>query len=75
MLTSLSNTQRTLKDLIGRKYRKQKRGLLNIIGSAMKTLFGTLYYNDAEYYNEAIKSAESNEKNFAETIKRTSTCC
>lgn len=69
MLISLTNNQKTLKDLIGQENRRQKRALLNIIGSVMKTLFGTLDYNDAEYYNQAIKNAESNENNLLKLLQ------
>lgn len=35
----------------------------------MKTVFGSLDYNDAEYYNQAIKNAESNENNLLKLIQ------
>lgn len=51
-LPSLIKKEKTINDIIGNN--RQKRGLLNFIGSAAKSLFGTMDSNDAEYYDEVI---------------------
>lgn len=38
-----------------------KRGLFNTIGFGLKTLFGTMDNDDAEYYNEKISTIDSNQ--------------
>lgn len=55
MLMSLANTEQTSKHLIGHQFLRLKSVLLNEKGSVMKTLFGTLDFNNAEYYNKVIK--------------------
>lgn len=40
---------------------RNKRGLVNTIGTGLKTLFGTMDSDDAEYYNEKISTLDSNQ--------------
>ncbi|KAG8282451.1 hypothetical protein J6590_036417 [Homalodisca vitripennis] len=40
---------------------RRKRGLFNTIGIGMKTLFGTMDDDDAEYYNEKIATMDLNQ--------------
>lgn len=60
----LENAHENLLSLIGHKNfnLRRKRGLLNIIGSGLKSLFGTMDENDAEYIKEAISNLEQNQK-------------
>lgn len=48
-----------LKQLVSHR---TKRAWFNIIGSAFKTIIGTLDEDDAEYYSEAIKNVADNSK-------------
>lgn len=50
----------------------KKRALFGFIGYALKSLFGTLDEYDAEYYNDAINKAASNEANLAQLLKEQS---
>lgn len=53
---------KTLKDIIKQftkvQNSRRKRGLINIIGSISKTLFGTLDQEDADYYQNKISDLE-----------------
>lgn len=49
-------------NLLGTKPNRVKRGLLNIIGTGLKTLFGTMDNNDAEYYEKAIITTKENQE-------------
>lgn len=40
---------------------RTKRGIFNSIGFGLKTLFGTMDSDDAEYYNEKISTIDSNQ--------------
>ncbi|KAG8280828.1 hypothetical protein J6590_072117 [Homalodisca vitripennis] len=40
---------------------RRKRGLFNTIGIGMKTLFGTMDNDDADYYNEKIATMDLNQ--------------
>lgn len=40
---------------------RSKRGIFNPIGFGLKTLFGTMDNDDAEYYNEKISTIDSNQ--------------
>lgn len=48
---------------------RSKRGLFNGFGTIFKTLFGTLDQNDADYYNNVINKANSDEKQFTTLLK------
>lgn len=47
-------------DLIG--HNRQKRGIIDGIGTIFKLVFGTLDHNDAEYYDKVINSLEKDDK-------------
>lgn len=40
---------------------RKRRGIFNSIGFGLKTLFGTMDSDDAEYYNEKISTIDSNQ--------------
>lgn len=40
---------------------RNRRGIFNSIGFGMKTLFGTMDHDDAEYFNEKISTLDSNQ--------------
>ena len=48
---------------------RNKRGLINIIGTAANTLFGTLDDNDAQYYEAQINLLQKNDKHILELLK------
>lgn len=47
---------------------KQKRGLINGLGSIIKTITGNLDYNDALEYNRAISTLQKNQDNIIEHL-------
>lgn len=67
----LKNTQQKIKrlyEIIGTtsttsnsRNKRTKRGLVNTVGYGLKTLFGTMDSDDAEYYNEKINTLDSNQ--------------
>lgn len=64
--TILKNTEAKLgrlHELVGVEVKspRRKRGLINSIGFGLKTLFGTMDSDDAEYYNEKISTIDSNQ--------------
>lgn len=68
IIPSVFNKEQTLKTLIGHK--KVKRALLNIVGTAFKSLFGTMDEEDSKYYNEAINKVNSDEKEMLNLFKQ-----
>lgn len=61
----IHSSYENLLSLIGRKKSieaKSKRGLLNVIGSGLKLLFGTMDNKDAEYIKDAINNLEQKQK-------------
>lgn len=57
----IKNSFSNFQYLIGHHVRN-KRGWFNLIGKGLKTIFGTLDSEDADYYDDAIKSLEQNQK-------------
>jgi hypothetical protein len=51
------------------KHRRCKRGIINGVGSVLKTLFGTMDDNDAQYYNDAINRVISDNKHFKNLLQ------
>lgn len=68
LIPSIYNQEKTLKTLIGNH--RQKRALLNIVGSLFKSVFGTLDEADAEFYNDAINKVNQNENHLVDLIKQ-----
>jgi hypothetical protein len=60
MFKRIKGSERLLLELIGSnpEHCRRRRGALNFIGEISKILFGTLYFNDADYYNEQIRRFE-----------------
>lgn len=48
--------------LLGHKKVRITRGLINIIGTGLKTLFGTMDNADAEYYDNVVNTMKENEE-------------
>jgi hypothetical protein len=66
----IDNLHQSLFQITGtNKVTRAKRGLINGIGSLAKSLFGTLDYEDAEYYDNMIDKLNSNERNVIELVK------
>lgn len=68
LISNLHKSENDLKNLIFKPI--VKRAWFNIIGSAFKTVFGTLDKNDAEYYNEIINRVNKNNHQFTELLKQ-----
>lgn len=68
LIPSIYKQEKTLKTLIGNH--RQKRALLNIVGSLFKSIFGTLDEEDAEFYNDAINKVNQNENHLVDLIKQ-----
>lgn len=64
----LFQTEQSLRDLMG--HTRTKRGLLNIIGTVFKTMFGTLDENDGKLYNDALNEVEKNEKQITNLLSQ-----
>lgn len=56
-----------LRDLSNNK--RDKRGLINGIGTIFKSLFGTLDQDDADYYNTVINKVESSDQHLVSLLK------
>jgi hypothetical protein len=67
---NLDNQKTTLVNLLSLGNHRAKRAWLNIIGSAFKTIFGTLTEDDAQYYTEAINNVNKDEKQLFEMLKQ-----
>jgi hypothetical protein len=50
-------------------HRRCKRGIINGVGMVLKTLFGTMDDNDAQYYNDAINRVISDNKHFKNLLQ------
>lgn len=70
LIPSLYEKQNIVKTLMGHNYKRNKRALFNGIGVAFKSLFGTMDFNDAEYYDQAINKVNENEKHMISLIKQ-----
>lgn len=68
LIPSIYKHEKTLKTLIGNH--RQKRALLNIVGSLFRSVFGTLDEVDAEFYNDAINRVNQNENHLVDLIKQ-----
>lgn len=68
LIPTIYKQEDTLKTLIN--HRREKRALLNVVGTLFKSVFGTLDENDAEYYNEAINKVKENENNLINLLKQ-----
>lgn len=68
IIPTLHKKDQNLRHILGHK--RQKRAWLNIVGSAFKTIFGTLDEDDAERYNDAINSVKINDKHMSELLKQ-----
>lgn len=57
-----TNRAKQLYEIVGAEMvpPRTKRGIFNSIGFGLKTLFGTMDSDDAEYYNEKISTIDSN---------------
>ncbi|KAL3278330.1 hypothetical protein HHI36_013661 [Cryptolaemus montrouzieri] len=69
IIPTLYRKEQSLKDLMSIQHRV-KRAWLNIIGSAFKTVFGTLDEDDAKQYNEAITKVKKNENRMLDLMKQ-----
>ena len=69
LIPSLYKKETTLKTLMSRTNR-EKRGWFNFVGSTLKTVFGTLDQNDADFYNKAITKASKDEKHLIDLLKQ-----
>lgn len=69
IIPNLYRKDQTLKQLTNRQHRV-KRAWFNIIGSAFKTVFGTLNEDDAKIYNDAINHVSHDEHNLAHLLKK-----
>lgn len=65
---TLKNTElkvKRLHEIIGAQptptSKRRRRGIFNVIGTGLKTLFGTMDNDDAEYLNEKISTIDSNQ--------------
>lgn len=58
-INSLLAKDRSYKNMVG--HRIQKRAWFNVVGTAFKTIFGTLDQNDAEYYTKSIDNLNQRE--------------
>jgi hypothetical protein len=50
--------------------KRKRTGVFNFIGELSKILFGTLYENDAKYYDKQIKLFEQNSEDMATLLKQ-----
>ena len=65
-INHLEANRKILYKLMGKRH---KRGLLNIFGTELKTLFGTMYKNNLEYINGEMGKLYMNKTIFAGTIQ------
>lgn len=70
IIPSLFNPEQTLKTLTQNE--RSKRALIDIAGTVLKSLFGTLDSKDAEYYDAAIDKVNSDEKELLNLLKQQS---
>lgn len=50
-------------DIFERNVNRNKRGLINVLGSVFKFVSGNLDASDGERYNAAIKELQTNQQN------------
>lgn len=65
---NLFQTEKTLKTITAKP--RAKRAWFNLLGSALKTVFGTLDQNDALFYNNAINNIDQNEKHYLNLLEQ-----
>lgn len=59
---NLINKMTNIYSLLGKDKHRFRRGLINIIGSGLKVLFGTMDYEDAKYYDNALIITKENQE-------------
>lgn len=72
VLKHTSRIDRRLDDiygLLGIRSNRNRRGLINIVGSGLKGLFGTMDNEDSEYYEKTIRTMQSNSENLQNSLK------
>lgn len=52
----------TIYNLLGTRKNRIRRGLIDIVGTGLKTLFGTMDSSDAEYYDKIIAITKENQE-------------
>lgn len=73
--SQISNIKIILRDIdqnteiLEPKHLRNRRGLINAVGSLSKTLFGTLDEEDAKHYDNQIKKLKVNEDHLLELIR------
>jgi IMP cyclohydrolase len=81
-LNNIRQTDRQIKEVNGLKlllrqltgnddsiYTREKRGIFNFIGGISKILFGTMDFEDANYYTDKISSLKNEQLNFLRLSK------
>lgn len=68
LLSNMNSKEQTLKIFIS--HNRVKRAWLNIVGSAFKTIFGTMDQQDADYYNNAINNVTQHERQLINLFKQ-----
>jgi hypothetical protein len=68
----LRKSEGLLKDAVGKRYEdcRHKRGILNFVGEINKRLLGILDGNDADYYDEQIRTFERNSDDTTDLLKQ-----
>lgn len=69
LIPNINEKEQTLKTLF-MSYKREKRALLNIVGSTFKALFGTMDNDDATYYNDAINKVNQDERHLLDLFKQ-----
>lgn len=59
----------SIENLIGKNEIRKKRGLFNGIGTVFKTIFGTLDYEDAEYFEKTINDVKQDDTEMLNLMK------
>lgn len=65
----LYSKYQSIEDLVGKNQIRNKRGLFNGIGTIFKTIFGTLDYEDATYFEKAINDVKGDENEMLKLMK------
>lgn len=56
-------------EILDPSHKRSRRGLINVVGTLSKTLFGTLDEEDAKHYDSQIQNLKKNEDHLLELLK------
>ncbi|XP_017784214.1 PREDICTED: uncharacterized protein LOC108567922 [Nicrophorus vespilloides] len=68
-INKLKNEEQILSQIVDHNPKRVKRGWINAIGKGLKTVFGTMDEDDAQFYSSKINQFAKNEESLTDIIK------